>query len=167
MQPKLQSIITAHNKRLSSNQCTEERLACNYRKYVCPLDGDCRSSAVVYKATVETTDETKTKNYIGMAETDFKTRYYNHESSFKNAHHRHKTTLSQYVWKMKDEGEPFSIKWNLLAKSRPYQCGVRTCDLCLTEKFEILFHKSKCNLNKRTEVANSCRHRAKLKLKNV
>ena len=101
-----------------------------------------------------------------MAETEFKLRFYNHESSFKNYQHRSKTTLSQYVWKMKEEGEPFEIKWNLLSKSRPYVCGSRKCDLCISEKFEILKNQTNKTLNKRTEIANKCKHRAKFKLKN-
>ena len=122
---------------------------------------------IIYKATVKTADQTKTKEYIGMAETDFKTRFYNHESSFKNSHHRNKTTLSQYIWKMKEEQEPFEVHWNLLSKSRPYSCGTRRCDLCISEKYEIVTNQSKETLNKRNEIANSCRHRAKFKLKNV
>ena len=166
--PSMKNIITSHNKQLTSKRDTEEPLACNCRKYTCPLNGECRSSAVVYKATVlSSTDQAKTKEYIGMAETDFKLRFYNHEYSFKNRQQRTKTTLSQYVWKMKDEGEPFEIKWNLLAKCRPYQCGSRNCDLCTTEKYKILFNQSDSNLNKRNEIANNCKHRAKFKLKNI
>ena len=89
------------------------------QKLCMPSNGECRSNAIVYKATVKTEDQSKTRDYIGMAETDFKMRFYNHEASFRNNHHRNKTTLSQYVWKLKDPGEPFEVQWNLLAKSRP------------------------------------------------
>ena len=160
-------IISNHNKRLSSNQEPDATPPCNCRKYICPLDGKCRSSAIIYKAKVETADARTSKEYIGMTETDFKTRFYNHETSFRNHLHRSKTTLSQHVWQLKEKGEPFDVKWELLSKSRPYRCGTRKCDLCLTEKYEILTSKSKNILNKRTEIANSCKHRAKFKLKNI
>ena len=165
--PNMGSIITAHNKKLTTNQENDANRPCNCRKYACPLDGQCRSSAIVYKAKVETEDTSKRREYIGMAETDFKTRFYGHESSFRNSHHRSKTTLAQYVWQLKDEGEPFEVKWSLISKSRPYKCGTRKCDLCLSEKYEILMNKSKQTLNKRSEIASSCRHRAKFKLKNI
>ena len=139
----------------------------NNQPHVCPLDGECRSSAVIYKATVDTTNPTKKQEYIGMAETEFKTRFYNHQTSFKSYHQRSKTTLSQYIWKMKEEGEPFEVKWNLLSRSRPYVCGTRKCDLCITEKFQIVMNKSHQTLNKRSEIANNCKHRAKFKLKNL
>ena len=165
--PNMGSIITNHNKHLTTNQESEANLPCNCRKYACPMDGQCRTSAVIYKAKVETTETSKCREYIGMAEADFKTRFYNHESSFRNIQHRSKTALSQYIWQMKDEGEPFEVKWSLIGKSRPYKCGTRKCDLCLLEKYEILMSKSKQILNKRTEIASSCRHRAKFKLKNI
>ena len=161
------SIITNHNKHLTSNQEHEASRPCNCTKYACPVDGQCRSSAIIYKAKVETTEASKYREYIGMAETEFKTRFYNHESSFRNFQHRTKTTLSQYIWQLKEEGEPFEVKWSLIAKSRPYRCGTRRCDLCLSEKYEVITNKSNKTLNKRTEIANSCRHRAKFKLKNI
>ena len=164
--PNIKSIITSHNKRVTNGQDTATTRPCNCKKYICPLNGECRNSAVIYKATIETQNAEKQKEYIGMSETEFKLRFYNHESSFKNFHHRSKTTLSQYVWRMKEEGEPYQIKWNLLSKARPYICGTRKCDLCISEKFEIIKSSTNRTLNKRTEIANKCKHRAKFKLKN-
>ena len=141
--------------------------ACNCTKTACPLDGKCRTSAVIYKASVITADPNKTKSYIGCAETDFKTRFYNHKSSFNIATHRSKTTLSQYIWKLRDENVDFDLKWNIEAESRPYRCGTRKCNLCVEEKYAIFKSKPEHILNKRTEIANKCRHRAKFKLKNL
>ena len=80
--PNMGSIITNHNKHLTTNQESEANHPCNCRKYACPVDGQCRSSAVIYKAKVETTETSKCREYIGMAEADFKTRFYNHEFEF-------------------------------------------------------------------------------------
>ena len=165
--PNIKSIITSHNKTLLTPQDNQASRPCNCRKYACPLNGECRNSAVIYKATVNTEDRNKTKEYIGVTETEFKTRYYSHESSFRNHQHRNKTSLSQHIWKLKEQGEPFEVKWSLIAKSRPYSCGTRRCDLCTTEKYEIITNQSNQALNKRNEIANTCRHRAKFKLKNV
>ena len=165
--PNIKSIITSHNKNLLTQGDNDTIRPCNCKNYTCPLNGDCRRTAVIYKATVNTSDKNKSKEYVGMTEQEFKTRFYNHESSFRNVTHRNNTTLSQYVWKLKEESEPFTIKWNLLTKARPYTCGSRKCDLCLTEKYEILKNQSAKSLNKRSEIAGSCRHRAKFKLKNL
>ena len=122
---------------------------------------------MIYSATVKTADPRKQKIYIGCAETDFKTRFYNHKSSFNIVNNRSKTTLSQYVWAMKEDNEDYELKWNIEAVSRPYRCGTRKCNLCIEEKFAIFKHQSAETLNKRTEIANKCRHRAKFKLKNL
>ena len=161
------AIISNHNKSLLSVREGDVQRPCNCTKYACPLNGECRSSAIIYQATVKTSDTSKTKNYIGMAETEFKLRFYNHESSFRNLHHRNKTTLSQHVWQLKSTEEPFDVEWRLLAKSRPYVCGSRKCNLCIAEKYHILKHQSSQSLNKRNEIANRCKHKAKFKLKNI
>ena len=44
----------------------------------CPLDGNCLSSCIIYKATVSLEKEQVT--YIGLTSTTFKERYNNHRS---------------------------------------------------------------------------------------
>ena len=165
--PNLANIISSHNKSVIAKKEAVATPACNCTKTACPLDGKCRTSAVIYKATVKTTDPAKTKSYVGCAETDFKTRFYNHKSSFNIETHRSKTTLSQYVWKLREENEDFQLKWSLETQSKPYRCGTRKCNLCIDEKFAIFNSKPEETLNKRTEIANKCRHRSKFKLKNL
>ena len=41
------------------------------------------------------------KVYLGTAEGQFKIKYYNHISSFKNETQMNKTTLAKYVWEQK------------------------------------------------------------------
>ena len=108
--PNMKLIITAHNKGL----CEPERNApppCNCRRQVCPLEGKCRSNAIIYKATVTTEDESETKEYIGSTETEFKLRYSNHKYSFNNILRQTATKLSQYIWKLKNEEKEPKIKW--------------------------------------------------------
>jgi len=68
---------------IKENQITESKIpSCNCRNNnECPLNGTCRNKEVVYQATVKT-QSTKRK-YIGLCETEFKTRWYNHRQSFK------------------------------------------------------------------------------------
>ena len=130
------------------------------------MDGECRANAIVYKATV-TTDDGDTMDYLGSTENEFKVRHANHKSSFKNQHLRSATRLSQYIWKLKEEGKPSEIKWKLQYQSRPYKCGTRKCDLCISEKLEILRSEPSRTLNRRSEIANKCKHRSKHKLGNL
>ena len=54
-----------------------------------------------------------------------------------------------------------------MAKTKSYQPGSRSFDLCTTEKLKILISDPEKTLNKRTEVTNKCRHRTKFKLGNI
>ena len=104
------------------------------------------------------------KEYIGCAQ-DFKKRYYGHMESFRNEESKHKTTLSAYVWEQGLAPEP-KIKWSILATAPSYRKGSRYCELCLTEKLYILRTiNNPSYLNKRSELAQRCRHRAKHLLK--
>ena len=94
------SIIRSHNSKILAKDGAhvESNKLCNCRnKDLCPLDGACLVSNVVYKATVATTPG-ETKVYIGMTEHSFKTRYNNHKLSFKHRKHSHDTVLSKYIW---------------------------------------------------------------------
>ena len=166
--PNISSVISSHNKRLLQQKSTDSAPACNCRdKPNCPLptNGECRSSSVVYKATVETIEENK--EYIGISEGEIKQRISNHKSSFRYESKRNATRLSQYVWKLKEEDKQFSIKWEILTKTRSYQPGNRNCELCICEKWYILTSDPNKILNKRTEISSKCRHKAKFKLGNL
>ena len=162
----MKTIISNHNKSLLNKSENETAKICNCRD-VCPLPnhGDCRRSAVVYKATV--TSQNTTKCYIGSAETEIKLRLANHKHSLNDVKLRNATRLSAYIHTLKENNRPYEIKWNLEAKSKPYTCGTRKCNLCLTEKLHILRSDPATTLNSRTEFASKCRHSSKFKLRNV
>ena len=164
----MSAIISSHNKSiLAKSTDVTEPLPCNCRN-TCPMGrtGECRLSNIVYKATVEADDSSK-KEYIGISGTEFKLRYANHKQSFDNERKRDATSLSQHIWNLKESDVPFSLKWEVLSKCTPYAGGSRVCNLCITEKFEILKCDPKITLNKRTEIVGKCRHRAKFKLKKM
>ena len=117
--------------------------------------------------TVVTTDNGTPKEYVGSPEADIKLRLANHRHSFRNKKLRNSTRLSAYVHELEDQNQSFDIKWSIQAKMNPYVCGSRKCNLCLTEKYEILKMDPKKSLNKRNEIANKCQHRAKFKLCNI
>ena len=44
----------------------------------------------------------------------FKSRYLNHMKSIKNQKYKHETSLSSYVWKLKENGTNFKISWKVI-----------------------------------------------------
>ena len=77
------NIIKSHNKKLINSSNHHEQ-PCNCRKKEdCPLEGKCRTENIIYKCIASTSGHPD-KVYLGTAEGDFKKRYYNHISSFKN-----------------------------------------------------------------------------------
>ena len=165
--PNMGAIISSHNKKLlSQTDNSKSPKTCSCRKKTeCPLNNECLSRCIVYKATVKT--ENSTKEYIGGTEPTFKERLYNHNGSFNTRSRRCETKLSEYIWECKDKNEPYEIKWSIVSRTFPYKCGTRKCDLCLTEKYYILKSNKTITLNKRSEIANKCRHRSKFKLGKV
>ena len=169
--PNVKSLITQHNRKLlrqHEGSINPEPLApsgCNCRKKeLCPMVGNCLQSAIVYKAIVSSNNEEK--YYIGATEQTFKKRYPKHKESINNKSSKSATTLSTYIWSLKDKGEDPQIKWEVLKKCQPYACGARRCDVCLSEKLCILSAGTGC-INQNTELMQKCRHSNKFKLKSV
>ena len=125
------------------------------------MNNDCQRAGI-YKATLP-----DGKFYIGST-IDFKKRYGTHKYSFNNIGKRKGTALSAYIWDNKtDPSDPTPpITWEMIAEAPPYRKGGRYCDLCLTEKMIIAKGFGNPNqLNRRTDIALKCKHRAKHKLK--
>ena len=132
----------------------------------CPVEGKCRTESVVYSAEVSAPNK-KTKTYIGMTKNEFKTRFLQHRSALNNRTSAHATALSEYVWKIRDEtGIKPKITWKIKTRAYPYSNGRRQCNLCLSEKREILFAKKSESLNKRDELLYMCKHKVQFRLEN-
>ena len=85
----VENISKSHNKK-RVNLSNHHEQPCNCRKKEdYPLEGKCRTENIIYKCTFSTS---------GHPDKDFKKRYYNHISSFKNESQMNKTTLAKYVW---------------------------------------------------------------------
>ena len=157
----MRTILQAHNRKVLC--CSNEPIEapCNCRKKdQCPVQGSCQKP-VVYKATIKV--DGKDKVYIGSTN-NFKTRYSGHKNSFKCESNKNATALSTLVWNKKLNPNP-NIKWEILRVVPPYRPGQLNCELCLAEKQEIASHANDPDcLNKRSELAQACRHRARFKL---
>ena len=162
--PNVGQIISAHNKSVLNKNKPQQSTQpnCNCRnKQQCPLQNNCLTSSVVYQATVTRQDNSKAETYIGLTENTFKTRYNAHISSFKNETKRNATTLSEYIWRLKDNNVQHTLKWKIIANARAYTPTSTRCELCLEEKFLIIHKPLLSTLNKRNELASTCRHKRK------
>ena len=84
---------------------------CNCRiKEACLVNQKCQTSSLIYQATVTRHDNNKEESYIGLTDNTFKTRYNGHTSSFRNEQYRNATTLSNYIWTLKDKNINYSLK---------------------------------------------------------
>ena len=167
--PNIDQIISGHNKSIQANlnaSSTDSSRPCNCR-HACALDGNCLTPSVIYQASV-TRDDTQTKeSYIGLTEGSFKTRFYCHTNSFKNEKQRNATTLSQYVWSLKDKNINYSITWRIITRAKAYSPKTKRCNLCLTEKYYIICKPLMSTLNNRNELVSACRHKRKHLLCNI
>ena len=164
----IKRILQNHNSKIlkKNDERNEKTCSCpSTKKSTCPLDNQCLSKCIVYKATVEKTGHF----YIGITENDFKKRLTRHKHSFRHEADKNSTTLSTHVWNVGEAPNP-KIKWEILKKAQPRRPGAKECQLCLEEKIEILkASKNPLSLNRRSELAQRCVtfHRAKHKLLNI
>ena len=173
--PNVKNAIDAHNKSQLRQPTTEPTKSCNcHNKPNCPLNGQCRSKGTIYQATVSTqekypdgTNKTKNETYVGLTDTEFKSRYANHKQSFTNRTLLNATELSKYIWKLKEKNTHYKITWKTLGKAQSYSNWTKKCNLCLLEKFFIICHPDKATLNKKSELISHCRHMNKFLLSNT
>ena len=168
--PSLKNIIDGHNKNILVNSETansdKQDRKCNCRnKESCPLEGKCLSKNVVYQAKVTSNNQTET--YVGLTESEFKTWYNNHKSTFNNSNRKNSTELSKHIWQLKENNSKFTIEWSILSHASPYSNNSKRCNLCICEKFYIICKPGIATLNKRQELVNTCRHSSKFLLKNA
>ena len=101
--PNVKSTIDAHNRRLlkqtNSGKAISDASLCNCRKKEdCPLENQCLTKGIVYQATVTT--EQGSECFVGLTDTDFKSRFANHKQSFRNEAYSNQTELSKHVWQL-------------------------------------------------------------------
>ena len=165
--PNMKAILSRHNAQvLKQTDNPEPEPGCNCRggPATCPLDGQCQTKELVYQATVTRTDTGQVETYTGLTGGTFKIRFNKHMSDFRKSETA--TMLSKHVWKLRRENSPYEITWKKLAKGRVFNPVTKNCQLCLKEKYLIMFSPEGATLNKRTELFNTCRHRLRLLLDN-
>ena len=87
--------------------------------------GACQTDGLVYGAAVTKMSDQSKEFYTGLTSRTFKKRYYEHQSSFKHTEQRHKTTLSNHIWKLRDEAEDYTLRWWVIDRGGKFN----PCDL--------------------------------------
>ena len=103
------------------------------------------------------------RNWLTEASTyacTFKVRFYEHTQDF-NHQSRDGTSLSHYVWKLKDNNTPYRISWQIITRSPSVNPTNKSCSLCLKEKYCSMFRPEGATLNDRSEFYATCRHKLK------
>ena len=162
----MSKIIKEHNKKVTS-KLRDQGPKCNCRKKVeCPMEGKFQFNNVVYKYVV--TRQLPKKVYLGLADGEWKSRFYNHKLSFKYKRYSNKTTLSSYRWHLKSvSSDTPNLKWSVLRCIPPYSDISKKRLLCLYEKLEIVtYENQKELLNKGSKLLCKCRHVNRFFVKN-
>ena len=160
------NIIKQRNSKVLSKTNDNTNRKCNCRsKPNCPLNGECLTQYLVYKATSATSRNSFV--YYRASEREFKSRYNNHTKSFRHCKCMNETELSKHVWNLKGHSLDNNLSWEIHKKVSPYQCDSKRCELCLLEKVFIIFAGPDTLLNKRTELVSQCRHRNEFLLTKV
>ena len=105
---------------------------------------------------------TKTRNthiYIGLTATKFKDRFANHQTSFTSQRYRNATTLSIFIWDLKEKNINFNLKWKKIDQAASFTPITGRCNLCALEKYYLIFQPEICTLNKSDELNNFCLHK--------
>ena len=129
--PNIKRKISQHNRKVLQPVSQQDQIQhCNCRNPPCPLNGACASTkSVVYKATVyeknNNNNSTNIETYTGLTKNTFKQRYNGHKSSFRKRKKEHATTLSTHIWKLKDSGSDFEVKWSIIEKGRKFDPTTR------------------------------------------
>ena len=167
--PNIKSKISSHNKNILQEQETLDRGACNCQNPdECPLPGACTRPNLLYEGAISSDlNGYGEKKYKGISEPPFKGRFGNHKKSFTHRKYSNETSLSKEVWRIKDLGGTYSIKWKPIKQYRTFNPSIGRCALCMSEKLEILQEKGPNLLNKKSEIVSTCRHRLKYMLSSM
>jgi len=55
--------------------------------------------------------------------------------------------LSKYIWELKNKNTYFNITWKIMKKTNSYNKVTKRCNLCLWEKYFIVYQPSEASLN--------------------
>ena len=95
----------------------------------------------------------------GLTKNTFKSRWDGHNFDIRHSEKRTATTLSKYVWYLKDNNVPYQLHWRILDKAKCFNPVTGVCRLCLLEKYYIMYNHKDATLNQKHELYQPCNHR--------
>ena len=161
--------ITAHNSRVKQQQGVQPpppSCNCTGEMGPCLLGGYFQIKSVVYGAEVVDSNN-NVETYTGLTSNTFKQRLYGYRHSFKHEDSDKSTTLSTYIWDLKKRNQNFDIHWSVKERVSSFNPVRSRCNLCIREKYFIIFQPEGASLNSRSELFTTCRHRKKQLLANT
>ena len=161
--PNIGRVINSHNKKI--NCLPAEVPPCKCTLYECPVNGQCERTNVIYQCTVKEATSGGSESYVGLTGNSFKDRITKHRKSFRDRTY-HKNSLSNYIWKLKDENKQFQIAWKILDQAKPNSPSSKICNLCLRESYYIIFKRNLASLNRGDEFFGFCLHKNKFLMEN-
>ena len=115
----VRNIIKVHNSKVLSKTNDNINRKCNCRsKPNSPLNGECLTKCLVYKAT--STISSNSFVYYGSSEGEFKSWYNNHTKSLRCHESMNEIDLSKHVWNLKDHGLDNNLSGEIYKKASPY-----------------------------------------------
>ena len=130
------AIISSHYKQVSKPNI--ESYGCNCRDGdSCPMENQCLTPQIVYRADVSNNIDNETKFHYGLTETSFKKRYGNPKRFIIHEQDNNDMELSKYIWDLTNAHKVPTIKWCIVRKIHG-NAKSDFCKLCSTEKYFIL-----------------------------
>ena len=114
------STIKGHNSRtICGDIQPEDTRGCNCRGGVttCPLNGKCMEKSLIYRA--EVTSAEGRRHYYGQTARTFKERCYEHHHDLQHAGKSESTSLSTYVWKLREKEVEPTVSWHKVCSAKP------------------------------------------------
>ena len=147
---------------MSSNHATADRKTCAH------LTETAFNHELSIKQPSNVTTLTFQKHTQVLQRTNSRQHTVHHIASFRHAKHRNSTKLSKHIWILKDSNIDHSISWCIISSRSSYNSSNKRCtgNLCLQEKFLIIYRPNLSSLNKCNKLVSSCCHRNKALLWN-
>ena len=82
----------------------------------------------------------------------------------KHRKYGNQTTLSQFVWDLKDQKIDYDLTWKILDRAQPYNPIRDVCKLCILENNYLFFKPETASINKNEEINSYCFHKDPLPL---
>ena len=127
------------------------------------MPGKCTAFNVCYHCKVEREDNHTCETYTGLTCRPIKTRIREHLSHAENYdpvnNKAGMSKLSQHVGGLIFDNIPWNWEWQILCHSQTFSPISNRCDLCLKEKYYIMYHPELATLNLRSELFGACRHK--------